>query len=78
MESFILYPEEKIKKMVSHTGEKLIYMLEGSAQFIYGDEKLLLEQGDHIYFDAEIPHGLKRTGEANVKAMVVLYFYKRH
>ncbi len=78
MESFILYPDKEIKKMVSHIGEKLIYMIEGSAQFIYGDEKLLLEQGDHVYLDAEIPHGSKRVGNDKAKALVVLYFYKRH
>ncbi len=78
MESFILYPDEKIKEMVSHIGEKLIYMIEGSVEFIYGDEKLSLEQGDHIYFDAEIPHGSKRVGDVKAKALVVLYFYKRY
>ncbi len=78
MESFILYPDKKIKKMVSHFGEKLIYMIEGSVEFIYGDETLLLEQGDHIYFDAQIPHGSKRVSDISAKAMVVLYYYKRH
>ncbi len=78
MESFILYPDKKIQKMVSHNGEKLIYMIEGSAQFIYGDETLLLEQGDHVYLDADIPHGSKRVGDEEAKALVVLYFYKRY
>jgi transcriptional regulator with XRE-family HTH domain len=77
MKPFILYPDEKIKKMVSHIGEKLIYVIEGSIEFFYGEERLLLEQGDHIYLDAEIPHGSKRVGDVDAKIMMVLYFYKR-
>lgn len=39
-----------------HQGEEFLFMLEGRAEFTHGDQTVILEEGDAIYFDASIPH----------------------
>jgi len=42
----------------SHEGERFFLVLQGTVKVTYGDEQILLDAGDSIYFDATIPHGL--------------------
>jgi transcriptional regulator with XRE-family HTH domain len=43
-------------KVFEHPGEEFIYVIEGSCEYVVGDEKFLLEPGDSLYFDANRPH----------------------
>lgn len=51
---------------------KLIYMLEGKAQFIYNDRTYNLEEGDSAYFDGGVPHNWRNTGTTEARALVIL------
>ncbi len=78
MEPFIIYSPWEINKMYSHEGEEFIYVMDGSCEFVYGDDTLILEKGDNIYFDSCIPHSGKSLGDTKAKLLVVIYFYKRN
>lgn len=39
-----------------HSGIEFLYMLEGKVEYIVGDEVFVLEPGDSLTFNAELPH----------------------
>ncbi|MBL9215376.1 MAG: cupin domain-containing protein [Opitutaceae bacterium] len=41
-----------------HSGEEFNYILEGECDFLYGKQTIRLRQGDAVYYDAAIPHGV--------------------
>ena len=55
-------PEERDLALITHPGQEFNYVVEGAVMVIIGDEELLLEPGDCIYFDPKIPHGQKAVG----------------
>lgn len=44
---------------VSHEGRKFFHVLEGKLELRLGEEVLVLEPGDSVYFSAAISHGLR-------------------
>lgn len=77
MEPYILYPDFEYSTVFQHEGEEFFYVLEGSIEFIYGDEKYILEAGDCMYFDAHIPHTGLSKGDKKAKVLIIIYSYKR-
>ena len=77
MEPFIISPSPDGDALFSHEGEEFMYVLEGTHEFVYGDERYILEQGDSIYFDSAVPHTGWSVGEKAAKVLVVMYSYKR-
>ena len=61
------------KTMSSHEGEELIYVLEGSAEVVYGNQTYSLEKGDSLYFDSVVSHCVKAKNGGLVKLLAVLY-----
>jgi len=77
MEPFIIHAPWEISRTYSHEGEETIHVMEGQLEFHYGDEVLLLNEGDNVYFDSVIPHVGKSLGDQKARLLVVIYFYKR-
>ncbi|MAF33151.1 MAG: hypothetical protein CL941_04225 [Desulfobacter sp.] len=44
-------------------------MLKGKLQGFIGDQVVVLEEGDSIYFDSSIPHRWDNMGEGEMKAI---------
>ncbi len=44
-------------KFYNHPGHEFILVLEGSMNYLYGNEKHLISEGDALYFNAENIHG---------------------
>lgn len=59
--------------MSSHEGEELIYVLEGNAEVIYGNQTYSLEKGDSLFFDSVVSHCVKAKKGGSVKLLAVLY-----
>ncbi len=78
MEPFIIYSPWEIRKMYSHEGEEFIYVMDGTLEFIYGDEKIIMKKGDNVYFDSCVPHSGRSIGDKKAVLLVVIYFYKRN
>ncbi len=60
-----------------HQGEEFLYVLEGTMEFFFKGRSYILEQGDSVYFDADIPHSGKSIGKKKAKLLIVIYSYKR-
>ncbi len=56
-----------------HDGEEMIYVLNGTLNFHYGDEIHFVQEGDCLYFDSSIPHkAVAASGNQKVKILSVL------
>ena len=53
-------------KLMDHSGEQFIYMIEGQMDYVVGNKTYTLGPEDCLYFDARLLHGprLKRTQKA--------------
>lgn len=50
--------------VVGHPGQEFVHVISGRCTYVLGDERLQLEAGDSLYFDARIPHAaLPDSGE---------------
>ena len=65
-------PDEKEHSLVSHVGQEFNYVLEGSIMVLFGDESVVLEAGDSIYFDPNLPHGQKAMNGKQAKFLTVI------
>lgn len=75
MEPFIVHMEERESSEIvynNHRGEEFLYVLEGRLEFYYGEETVILEEGDSLYFDSVLPHGYRGI-DGPAKTLVVIY-----
>ncbi len=65
----------KPAKPFVHEGYEFNYVLKGSIELVHGDQCLVLNEGDSVYFDSSIPHyGLARGArEAQVLAVLITH-----
>jgi transcriptional regulator with XRE-family HTH domain len=75
MDPYILTLPVKPKRrgVFQHSGEEILMVLEGTMRFIHGDRELLVEEGDCIYFDANVPHTGIAEGSKPVKCFMVIF-----
>lgn len=67
---FLHYPVgAKVEEFYSHDGEECGIVLEGRYKGTIGDQEIILEAGDSIYYDSSIPHRWENAGETEVKAI---------
>ncbi len=78
MEPFIIMPAFTEKAIFSHEGEEFMYVLEGTHELIYDNQKYVLEEGDSVYFDSITPHTGRSLGKKRARVLTVLYSYKRN
>lgn len=58
-----LDPSDKKADLVSHKGEEFNLVLEGTVVVTFGDQDIVLEKGDSIYFNPNYPHGQRCGGD---------------
>ncbi len=58
-------------------GEEFHLCLEGKVELTYGGENYILEAGDSIYIDTNIPYSGRSIGTKPAKLLMVIYYYKR-
>jgi transcriptional regulator with XRE-family HTH domain len=56
-----------------HPGEEFIFVQQGRLEFHSRDETFILDSGDCLYFDANIPHAARNPGTQKAQALVVLF-----
>jgi transcriptional regulator with XRE-family HTH domain len=54
-----------------HAGQEFVFVVSGAAELKHGEQLVALDTGDCAYFDATIPHALRRTGRAACEVLVV-------
>jgi transcriptional regulator with XRE-family HTH domain len=76
MEPFLVEFEPREREEMifyNHKGEEFIFVLEGSLEFQGGDKLIVLNPGDSLYFDSDIPHAFRGMNGRWAKAIVVIY-----
>ena len=56
----------------THPGQEFDYILEGSMRITIGEHEVLLNEGDCIYFDARLPHGMVAEGDKPARFIAVV------
>ncbi len=57
-----------------HPGHEFLYMLEGKIEYRVGQETYLLEPGDSLSFEGEVPHGPERLAKCPIKFLSVIVY----
>lgn len=65
-------PDNEEHRLVVHTGQEFNYVIEGTVMVEFGDESVILEEGDSIYFDPTLPHGQKAVNGKRAKFLTVI------
>jgi len=70
MADFRSVAPEKVR-LHQHAGVEFIYVLKGKLALKVGTEQEILDAGDSLYFDSQLPHGYSRVGSKACTALVV-------
>jgi len=60
-------PEAHVVYKNTHPGQEFNMVLEGAMELYIGGKTIRLDEGDSIYFDSTVPHGMKALGESPVR-----------
>ena len=72
MEPFIFYYSKgKISPKHFHENEEMIYVIEGTLEFKYGKQIIVLHKGDCAYYNGAIGHGARAISDKGAEAIVV-------
>ncbi|RDY60059.1 helix-turn-helix domain-containing protein [Flagellimonas nanhaiensis] len=66
-------PNSKREKVTTDAFE-FKYILSGKCYYLIGDQEVLLNEGDSIFFDGRIPHVPINKGKISSKMLVVYFF----
>ena len=56
----------------SHAGQEYNYVISGRIQIRINGKDIILEEGDSIYFNSELPHGMKALDGEEVKFLAII------
>jgi transcriptional regulator with XRE-family HTH domain len=57
-----------------HEGVEFLFMLEGEVGYRHGDKTYLLQPGDSLYFDADVPHGPEELRKLPARYLSVICY----
>jgi transcriptional regulator with XRE-family HTH domain len=74
MDPFLLTLNEKVTNTdtYSHNGEEFLFVMQGTAELLLDDQRIILNEGDSVYFDANLRHRLLAATDDEVKVLVVV------
>jgi transcriptional regulator with XRE-family HTH domain len=74
MDPFLLTLNEKVTNTdtYSHNGEEFLFVLKGTADLLLDGQRIVLNGGDSIYFDATLKHRLLSASNDEVKVLAVV------
>ncbi len=56
----------------THEGQEFNYVLEGRMMISINGNELILNEGDSLYFNSQLPHGMKALDNKNVRFLAVI------
>lgn len=65
-------PKDSPMPLSSHRNQEFNYVLEGSLMITLNNHVLTLNEGDSLYFDANIPHGMKALNNEPVRFLAII------
>ncbi len=57
----------------SHPGQEFNLILKGSMKFFLNKKEMLLHEGDSIYFDSGLPHGMRAAENAPCEFLAIIF-----
>src|SRR6185369_6359221 len=74
MDPFLLTLNEQVNNTdtYSHNGEEFLFVMKGTAELLLDEQCIILNEGDCVYFDANLKHRLLSSGYDEVKVMAVV------
>ena len=74
MEPFLLTITEKApeENTYSHDGEEFLFVMKGTAELLLDDRRIILSEGDCVYFDSALKHRLLAKDGDEVKVLAVV------
>ncbi len=69
----IVEPKEDPEMILNaHPGQEFNYVLEGQLKICIGDNELILNPGDSVYFDSALPHGMQAMNDRVARFLAVV------
>ncbi len=68
----VIEPKETPVHLSTHVGQEFTLVLEGKILLQLKDKNITLEEGDSIYFNANLPHGFKALDNQSAKMLSVI------
>ena len=65
-------PEDSPIPSNSHPGQEFNYVLEGSLKITLNQHVIVLNEGDSLYFDSSIPHGMQALNNKTAKFLAII------
>lgn len=74
MEPFLVSVESEDEEihLNSHPGQEFNYLLEGSLCVVVDGHEILLEEGDSLFFDSNLKHGMKALGGQTARFLAII------
>jgi transcriptional regulator with XRE-family HTH domain len=74
MEPFLLSVTEKVleENTYGHDGEEFLFIMKGTAELLLDDRRMVLFEGDCVYFDSTLKHRLLSKDGEEVKVLAVV------
>ena len=66
-------PDDEPIHQNSHAGQEYNYVISGRLLIQVGGKDLILEEGDSIYFNSELPHGMKALDGQVVEFLAIIF-----
>ncbi|MDR0987403.1 MAG: (d)CMP kinase [Ruminococcus sp.] len=67
-----LDPTDEPASLVSHPGEEFNLVLRGKVAVTIDGHELILEEGDSVYFNSNLPHGQKCAGDEKARFVTII------
>ena len=66
-------PENAELNLNTHLGQEFNYVLKGKLKIHLGGKEMILEEGDSIYFNSGLPHGMVALDGNECKFLAVIF-----
>lgn len=72
---FLVYPPRSFghSAFKEHLGEEFVYVHRGSVEVDFGTERLVLEEGDALHFNAQKSHRIRTVSPEQAELLVVVH-----
>ena len=57
----------------THPGQEFNYVLKGTLKVVIGPHEIMLEEGDSLYFDASVPHGMAAMQDQPAQFLAIIF-----
>ncbi|AIR90862.1 helix-turn-helix domain-containing protein [Pseudomonas cremoricolorata] len=72
---FMVYPPRSFAHSAfkEHLGEEFVFVHRGTVEVDFGNESLILEEGDALHFNAQKSHRIRTVSEQQAQLLVVVH-----